>query len=179
MKRTLIPNLIGAQCDAFFMYHKAGVFSRKDFLDHILSKKTLALNNSEAMRLFDEFLRCGVVLSKNQRTFVISDKRITNWSVVIDNIRTKRVRKPKDDNHVREQHFDGPHELRDYINTIKSEIEKADLDRLSEIQEYINLRKAAIEEQNRIDGIVSSLLSLAECENKAQLIELINKSTLN
>lgn len=168
MKRILVPNLIGAHCDAFIIAHKNGVFSKSDFAKYVSSRKTLMLNNSEIARLFQEMLRLGVFAGKNQRTFVVTDVRVTDWKKAIDNIKTNKGPKPGVERKKPEK--------RDYINVVTGYINSADTERLDHLQDLINQRRNVIKEEERLRSTYNGLLEYANCDNAEELIQLINKA---
>lgn len=167
--RTIITNLVAAQIDAFVMHHKDGIFTKREFTDFLKEKQTLNLKATEINKAFYEMLRLGVFAGKNQRSYVVTEKRVTNYKLFVSNIRSPYKGRVA-----------GTKVKRKVVSVdIEDQINNADQDTLDKLELLLNSRRAVLNEIERVNAIVASLLSLADCENKAQLIELINKSTLN
>lgn len=167
--RTIVTNFVAAQIDAFVMNHKNGVFTKREFTDYLKQKQTLKLKATEIDRAFDELLRLDVFASKNQRSYIVTDKRVTNYTLFINNIRAP----------YKGRKIGAKVKPKIVTIDIESQINTADQDTLDKLELLLNSRRAVLNEIERINAIVASLLSLADCKDKAQLIELINKSTLN
>lgn len=168
MKRVLVPNLIGAQVDAFLIAHKNGVFHKKDFIGFIKTKKHLMLNNVEIARLFNELITIGTIASKNQQTFVVTDNPVLNYNPIVRNIQSTFGIKPG--TKIK------PRAKKDYINVVTGYIISADSDKLDHLQDLINQRRNVIKEEERLRSTYNGLLEFANCDNAEELIELINKA---
>lgn len=172
MKKIYPYNLIGAQCEAFFMHHKNGVFMKKDFVDHIVSKKFLMLNSAESVRLFDECIRLGAIASRNRRSFIITNHPITDWVRAVNNIKTTRIIK----RHEGTAEHKPQEKPRDYINMITENIKSADTERLDYIQSLIDERRAKIKEEAEMKATLNSLVELANCNDAEELLKFIVKA---